>query len=596
MKRFAKSIFALGIAVLAFAACEKKQEPVEEPVKYTLSGDAQFNENLKALVKVTADKAAKADVAVIIKAETNFPTGSITYDEQINVKQGDKEAQGEVVITNPDLLEFETTYKIELTATVEKTALDGKVTLTYTTGKAPVIPVTGDAAWSVIGNLYGDSNWTIDYSATALAEDVFVVKNVEINANNEFKWRKDKKWDVNFGGTFEEAGKAFTVVQDGANIKSIPDGVYDLYLNTTTAEAAVVAKDGDVPTWRVLVPALEKVWEWKSTADALWTANVTAISITHPDGYGMARGLTMDDEYIYLPKSSAYAAIAAIKITDPTTQVKGNVSGVDAGELFKSSFVRMIKNTDPAVNGGKDVLLMSNLGAANGGNIVIYAYNNGIEAAPIKLAQFAWDSANNVEDWRRYGDRFFVTGTWQDGKIYLPSYNENKIVALGVANGTRSSVEQYAAGTNSPNGIKDLTVYPGGKKLFLSNISIANLVSATGNKSAQGWDEYVLDKASAKGVGTYGYNFFEFDGKKYMAYARATEQSAQIEVIEDQGTEDNFVASIDAQAGLLSAAIQTEGFASGNTADCCVREIDGVVYIAALSRDGGLALYKLIKK
>ena len=169
-------------------------------------------------------------------------------------------------------------------------------------------------------------------------------------------------------------------------------------------------------------------------------------------------------------------------------------------------------------------------------------------------------------------------------------------MALKVANGARTAVEQYAAGTNSPNGIKDLTVYPGGKKLFLSNISIANLVSATGNKSAQGWDEYVLDKASAKGVGTYGYNFFEFDGKKYMAYARATEQSAQIEVIEDQGTEDNFVASIDAQAGLLSAPIQTEGFASGNTADCCVREIDGVVYIAALSRDGGLALYKLIKK
>lgn len=207
----------------------------------------------------------------------------------------------------------------------------------------------------------------------------------------------------------------------------------------------------------------------------------------------------------------------------------------------------------------------------------------------------AWDSANNVQDWRRYGDRFFVTGTWQDGKIYLPSFNANKIVALSVANGARTAVEQYAAGTNSPDGIKDLTVYPGGKELFLSNLSIANLVAATGNK-ANGWDEYTLDKASAKGVGTYGYNFFEFDGKKYMAYARATEKSAQIEVIEDQGTEDNFVASIDAQAGLLSAAIQTEGLASGNTADCCVREIDGVIYIAALSRDGGLALYKLIKK
>lgn len=345
----------------------------------------------------------------------------------------------------------------------------------------------------------------------------------------------------------------------------------------------------------VKAPALEKVWEWKSSADALWTANVTAISITHPDGYGMARGLAMDDEYIYLPKSSGYAAIAAVKITDPTTQVKGNVTNVSVGNTFKTSFVRMMKNTDASVNGGKDVLIMSNLTNTNDANLVIYAYTNGIENEPVILAQFAWDSANNVTDWRRYGDRFYVTGTWQEGKIYLPSFNANKIVALSVANGARTAVEQYAAGTNSPDGIKDLTVYPGGNKLFLSNLSIANLVSATGNKSAQGWDEYVLDKASAKGVGTYGYNFFEFDGKKYIAYARATETSAQIEVIEDQGTEDNFVASIDAQAGLLSAAIQGE-LASGNTADCCVREIDGVVYIAALSRDGGLALYKLIMK
>ena len=775
MKRFAKSIFALGVAVLAFAACEKKQEPVEEPVKYTLSGDNAFT-NMEATVKVTADKAATADVQVTITLDkaTSFPQDVLEFPGTVKIAKGAKEASAKVKLLSTDALEPGKEYKAVFGASVADVALTGNVTITYT---KPDL----NGKWSVIG-LGG--NWNDDIAMTEAGNGWYEATGLVAKDNDEFKFRRDGAWDLAYGLAAAGAPEldtefAVTDAPGSPNIGIAAKGVYTLSVNPnaklakivktglapiTLADIAALATadgapfagaikdvvvtyvsgsntfvtdgesnlliyvkglnlaagsvlngevegtvkdfnglpeisaitsdfsritvtEGTAPepetmtvaqilanfdkiiskrvkvtglstaadiqkkgtytvaqgtdeikfytydlkntieagsTFDVVgivtpfktdkqikifeeasisnvvapvkVPALEKVWEWKSTADALWTANVTAISITHPDGYGMARGLAMDDEYIYLPKSSAYAAIAAVKIADPTTQVKGNVTGVDAGDTFKSSFVRMIKNTDPAVNGGKDVLLMSNLSAANGGNIVIYAYNNGIEAAPIKLAQFAWDSANNVEDWRRYGDRFYVTGTWQDGKIYLPSYNANKIVALKVANGERTAVEQYAAGTNSPDGIKDLTLYPGGKKLFLSNISIANLVSATGNKSAQGWDEYVLDKASAKGVGTYGYNFFEFDGKKYMAYARATEQSAQIEVIEDQGTEDNFVASIDAQAGLLSAPIQTEGFASGNTADCCVREIDGVVYIAALSRDGGLALYKLIKK
>lgn len=344
---------------------------------------------------------------------------------------------------------------------------------------------------------------------------------------------------------------------------------------------------------------LQRQWGWYSDASTLWTPNVTAISITHPETYGMARGLAMDDEYIYLPKSSAYAAIAAVKITDPTTQVKGSVSGVDVGGTFKSSFVRMMKNTDPSVNGGKDVLLLSNLTAADAANVVIYAYTSGIENAPVILAQFAWDSANNVADWRRYGDRFYVTGTWQDGKIYLPSYNANKIVALKVANGARTAVEQYAAGdANSPDGIKDLTVYPGDDKLFLTNGSIANLVSATGGKSAQGWDEYALSASSSNGVGTWGYNFFSFNGKNYIAYARTSGNKAWIEVIVDKG---DLITSLAAQEGLMKSPIHSDSdldatHATGGVADCCVRIIGGEPYIVALTRDGGLVVDKMVLK
>lgn len=349
-----------------------------------------------------------------------------------------------------------------------------------------------------------------------------------------------------------------------------------------------------------LSPAIQTLWGVYSTTTDLWTKNVQAISITHPDGYGMARGLAMDDEYIYLPKSSAYPAIAAIKIADPTGQVKGDVSTVDAGDTFKSCFVRMIKNTDASVNGGKDVLLMSNCSAANGGNIVIYAYTNGITSAPIKLAQFAWDSANSVEDWRRYGDRFFVTGTWQDGKIYLPSFHANKTVVLSVANGARTAVTQIAAGAdNSPEGIKDMTVYPDDTKLFITNNTIANLVAPTGGKSAQGWDEYTLSGSSANGKGTWGYNFFTFEGKKYIAYARLSgDTKAWIEVVEDKG---DLLTSLADQTGLMKAPLHSASdlnaeHAHGGLADCCVRTIGGKVFIVGLTRDGGAAVFQMVLK
>lgn len=365
------------------------------------------------------------------------------------------------------------------------------------------------------------------------------------------------------------------------------------------ASVRCVKIDGWVdPTPQTKAPAIEHVWGWYSSTDALWTSNVTAISITHPDGYGMARGLAMDDEYIYLPKSSGYAAIAGVKITDGATQVKGSVSGVNVGSTFQTSFVRMMKNTDDSVNGGKDILLLSNLTSTDAANLVIYAYTSGIENAPVILAQFAWDSANNVADWRRYGDRFFVTGTWQDGKIYLPSYNANKTVVLSVANGARTAVQQIAAGDASPDGIKDLTVYPGSNSLFLTNASIANLVAPTGGTSAQGWDEYKLSASSANGIGTWGYNFFTFNEKNYIAYARTSGNKAWVEVIEDKG---DLLASLEAQEGLLKAPIHAADnldaeHATGGVADCAVRVIDGVVYIASLTRDGGLSVDKLVLK
>ena len=124
-------------------------------------------------------------------------------------------------------------------------------------------PVEGTSDWSVVGTLL-ESNWGSgehgDY-VCAQNGDVYVVKNVKLAATDEFKFRKDKDWPVNFGGNFAALGEAFDVTQDGPNIKVGAEGIYDLYLNVATAQAGVVKKDGAEPTWTEKGPVAQS-WDY----------------------------------------------------------------------------------------------------------------------------------------------------------------------------------------------------------------------------------------------------------------------------------------------------------------------------------------------
>ena len=140
-------------------------------------------------------------------------------------------------------------------------------------GKDPVEeytgPVEGTSEWSVIGTLLG-ANWDKDYKA-AQSENIFVVKNVKLEAATEFKWRQytsgNNGWDVNRGGTFAALGEAFDVTANGANIKPGLDGIYDLYLNLDVDQAAIVAKDGAQPAWKEPAAAGREGKAFKLTAE-----------------------------------------------------------------------------------------------------------------------------------------------------------------------------------------------------------------------------------------------------------------------------------------------------------------------------------------
>ena len=100
--------------------------------------------------------------------------------------------------------------------------------------------------WSVIGALseYGIS-WDGDIPMLTDGS-THVAQGVKLKASDEFKFRQDKDWAVNMGGTFGSLGSAFAVEQDGSNIVVGADGIYDLILDPSGSATIVETLGGGV--------------------------------------------------------------------------------------------------------------------------------------------------------------------------------------------------------------------------------------------------------------------------------------------------------------------------------------------------------------
>lgn len=101
------------------------------------------------------------------------------------------------------------------------------------------------AEWGVIGSIASTGNsWNAD-EPMYTDGTWFVCKGLEVGEQDEFKFRKDAAWTVNFGGDFAAVGAEFTVSQDGPNIKGVPAGTYDVLLNPEGAVAKIVVAGED---------------------------------------------------------------------------------------------------------------------------------------------------------------------------------------------------------------------------------------------------------------------------------------------------------------------------------------------------------------
>lgn len=98
----------------------------------------------------------------------------------------------------------------------------------------PSSAFTQASAWSVIGTI-GGANWDQDI-AMKTDGTWHAAFGVTVTASDQFKFRKNGNWDINFGSSSVKVGEKVSLSQGGDNMK-LPAGSYDMYL----AEAAQVA-------------------------------------------------------------------------------------------------------------------------------------------------------------------------------------------------------------------------------------------------------------------------------------------------------------------------------------------------------------------
>ena len=336
-------------------------------------------------------------------------------------------------------------------------------------------------------------------------------------------------------------------------------------------------------------------------ATLVWDATV-------PFGGGQDRNMTMDGEYVYVAQAAGgNGAIKAISIADPT-QVKDvkvttyTPAGLDNG-THAISCVRMLPNTEASVNGGKPVLVASNLTTGDGTEkLIVYVWSNGIDADP---DYFVIDSGA-----RRLGDKFTVKGTYQAGELHFFDFNDGNTVIrvnmkAGVAGLWGTPELAYATGrftipVAGVSNIGECTIHPdatfdgdGNPSAALLTTNAVNgfFTQKEGNAfelSAWGTDPELTQ--------TWGYSFFTYKEKDYVAYVQVAgdRNSAALNIIEDVNGAADFKGTLEAKTGLFTAPVNGKGNAGHGVADCAVHQTaDGTTYVAVMAQNIGISLYKL---
>lgn len=357
----------------------------------------------------------------------------------------------------------------------------------------------------------------------------------------------------------------------------------------------------------------ERVWgHYSDGALALpWYMNggLSIDGLTNATFGGNDRSFTMNDEYIFIASACATPGVHKFDLLTGKYVGTLDVTGMaESGATYPTSVPRVVPNSDPTINGGEDILVVGGL-AVEGANLTLYAYLNGIDAAPESLYSLAAA--------RRFGDKMSFAGTWQDGKFWLRSNQSgtNLVAYIPVGKGSdNGSVQKwivgYAMTCEDNNVMSDVYWTPQTDGTIqdyclIGTNSDQGLHLITGTSAGAGAGAVVQSYTDL--ACTFGWNFFEHNGTKLMAFVSVKDKlRPMVYVIKgDYTTVDGLKAALDAfgeENIVFSAPLQDaldatlSGYESGMTlGDCCVRKIGDDIYMLAGGHSVGISLFKLDK-
>ncbi|MBR1782185.1 MAG: hypothetical protein IJ753_09670 [Bacteroidales bacterium] len=363
------------------------------------------------------------------------------------------------------------------------------------------------------------------------------------------------------------------------------------------------------------VLTVERVWgKYPVALGKAWTSEYAT---EHAFIAGNDRTMAADDEYVYFAAaSSSTKGILAISLKDPSVCKEVNITGV-AGGLFSTACVRTIYNPSTS----KYILLAGSLAFDGDYTFNVYAWKDGIDAAPTRI--ISWGTNE-----RRVGDFFTVSGDWNKGEIWARTNIAGKnpvSFKWDITNGEVGTVMGGQMGYTGAAGMGSVYKYNvAAKQALVVTPSIGRFFNYKDNEGYLNVDSAGVDWTGIDNsvmARKFGITPFEFGGKKYIAYVKkgfynneGNAARARLKIIEDQGSAETFLASMEADKVVYEFPIQNKNnattaeefnevyfvdspsIAGQEMANCAVIPGTDCVYVVGHLFNVGVSVFKMYLK
>lgn len=418
--------------------------------------------------------------------------------------------------------------------------------------------------------------------------------------------------------TIPEGGKSgtaqveldYSTLLQGGTLNQFPDYEVLVRIKTEGMKATLNGEDFNLQGLSYGNPSTSFIFKWKETKKGLdvirewgryssenesWSDYISGFTANAD------RNVTLDGDNVYVAETNTTKNLWAISLKDPGNYRKLPVGTVKDEGIFYLSCPRVIPNNDPEINGGKDLLVVSNMVE---GDPTLYVYINGTEADPVPFAMTTWAS-------RRLGDTFTWWGSYQDGVVFFKDYNSTQGTVTFWLSGKSSGSLFLVGRLAAPAETGAAAYFPFPDDINSGIISVRggqtswSVRASKDLKTLEGADNNATLTELDPEWSNCSFRYFTLGGKRYIAIAKQ-DSSAGGRLLILEGEESTGWARIVADNKVVyQAAIQNDSenesldvspsdrFSGNSGMDLDVYQQGENVYIAVIKQNVGLSLFRV---